>query len=65
MKNTGFGYLHYTLTLWQAEDDLKRFARTGAHLAAMKQSASLATEIRTYTFQAEKLPDWNRAKQLL
>lgn len=65
MKNTGFGYDHFTLSAWQSEADLKRFARSGEHLAAMKHTRELATEVRTYTFSSEKLPDWSNAKKLL
>ncbi len=65
MKNTGFGYLHYTATLWQSEEDLKRFSKSGAHAIAMKHSSALATEICTYTFPTKELPDWKEAKQLL
>lgn len=65
MKNTGFGYNHYTASLWQSEVDLKRFARSGAHLEAMKLTGTLAREVRTYTFAATKIPDWKEAKELL
>jgi hypothetical protein len=65
IKNTGFGYDHFTLSAWQREEDMKAFARTGAHLHAMKQSAKLANEIRTYTYEGEKLPSWKEAKGLL
>lgn len=65
MKNTGFGYTHYTLSHWQTEADLKRFARSGQHLDAMKGSATLATEIRTYTYESAIMPDWATAKTLL
>ncbi len=65
MKNTGFGYLHYTLSAWQTEEDLKRFSRSGAHAEAMKQSKSIAAEIRTYTFPAESFPGWKDSKSLL
>jgi heme-degrading monooxygenase HmoA len=65
MKNTGWGKLHFTLSGWESEAAMKQFARGGAHLDAMKQSAKLATELRTYTYEADQLPDWNTAKQLL
>jgi heme-degrading monooxygenase HmoA len=65
MKNTGFGYLHFTLSVWESEADAKNFARSGAHLEAMRESRKLATEIRIYTFQGEKIPDWKEAKRLL
>ena len=65
MKNTGFGYLHFTLSAWETEADVKNFARSGAHLEAMKQSRKLATEIRIYTFRSDEIPDWKDAKRLL
>lgn len=65
MNNTGFGYLHYTLSVWETKEALEQFARTGAHLAAMKQSRQLATEINTYTFESTQIPDWKEAKQAL
>lgn len=65
MKNTGFGYEHFTLSAWESEADLKRFARSGEHSAAMKHTRELATEVRTYTYSADTLPNWPAAKQLL
>jgi hypothetical protein len=65
IKNTGFGYDHFTMSAWKNEADMKAFARSGAHLTAMKQSAQLANEIRTYTFEGDKLPTWREAKELL
>lgn len=65
MKNTGFGYLHYTLSAWESEADLKEFAKTGAHLVAMKKSKEIANEISTYTFESSQLPSWKEAKSLL
>lgn len=65
MKNTGFGRLHFTLSVWESESDAGNFARSGAHLEAMWESGKLATEIRIYTFQAEQMPDWQKAKRIL
>lgn len=65
IKNTGFGFMHYTLTQWQTEADLKRFAQSGAHREAMKSSAALATEIKIYSYQSDTLPGWAAAKSLL
>ncbi len=65
MKNTGFGYMHYTLSAWETEEDVKNFAKSGAHLQAMKESAAIATQIATYTYEADKMPDWKEAKKLL
>jgi len=65
LKNTGFGYLHFTMSAWESEEDVRRFFREGAHLAALKQASKIATETRTFTYQAENLPTWEEAKQLL
>ncbi len=64
-KKRGIWTMHYTMTLWNNEEELKQFARSSAHLEAMKLSAQLAEEIRTFTFDAEKLPDWQTAVHLL
>lgn len=64
-KNTGFWTKYYTMTLWKTEEDMKAFALSGAHLEAMKSSKKIAKEIRTITIDADKLPDWKTAKQML
>lgn len=64
-KKRGFWTTHYTMTLWESEEQLKNFASSGAHLEAMKKSKQIAKEIRTLTIDAEKLPDWKEAKELL
>lgn len=56
---------HYTMTLWESEQDLKLFASSGAHLDAMKSSKEIAREIRTITIDADKLPNWKEAEKLL
>ena len=67
LKSTGFGYLHYTLTGWETEEDLRVFAKSGAHLQSMKRSHALATEIRTCTYHTthDSLPTWREARALL
>ena len=65
MKNSGFGKLHFPLTQWKTEEDLKRFARSGNHLNAIKVSAKLATEIKTYTYSPDSFPSWSEAKAQL
>ncbi|MGB0884946.1 MAG: DUF3291 domain-containing protein [Chitinophagales bacterium] len=64
-KNTGFWTKHYTMTLWKSEEDLKAFAMSGAHLKAMKESKSIAKEIKTLTIDANELPNWKTAKKML
>ncbi len=64
-KKTGLWTMHYTMTLWNSEEDLKAFAASGAHLEAMQKGANIATEIRTLTIDAEQLPNWKTAKKML
>jgi hypothetical protein len=66
MHNTGFGYMHYTLSAWENEEAMRAFAYHGSiHTDAMKESRKLSTEIKTYTYQAEQVPDWKTAKRLV
>lgn len=64
-KKTGFWTTHYTMTLWKDEIHLKEFAKSGAHLEAMKNSKLIAEEIRTITIDGDTLPSWREAKNLL
>ncbi|MEQ8624152.1 MAG: DUF3291 domain-containing protein [Vicingaceae bacterium] len=64
-KKKGFWTKHYTMTLWNNEKELKDFAKSSAHLSAMKKSSQLAKEIRTITIDSNILPDWKKAKKLL
>ena len=64
-KKQGFWNTHYTMTLWNNETELHDFARSGAHLAAMKTSKNIAQEIRTFTYETDSLPNWKEAKALL
>lgn len=64
-KKRGVWTTHYTMTLWQNENDLKDFAKSGAHLVAMQNAAQIAKEIRVITIDADFLPTWSEAKKLL
>lgn len=64
-KKRGIWTKHYTMTLWNDEQELKDFTRSGAHLDAMKKSSQIAKEIRTVTIDADKLPSWKEAMELL
>lgn len=64
-KKKGFWTTHYTMTLWENEEQMKEFARSGAHLTAMKDSGKIAKEIRSITVEGETLPNWKEAKKLL
>ena len=62
-KSTGLWTTHYTMSLWNNKEDMQTFARSGAHLEAMKQSAKLAKIIKTLSIESATLPDWKTAKQ--
>ena len=64
-KKRGIWTKHYTMTLWNNESELKEFAKSGAHLDAMKKSKEIAKEIRTITVDTDILPSWEEAKKLL
>lgn len=64
-KSKGFWTKHYTMSLWNSEEEMKSFATNGAHLQAMKSSAEIAKEIRTITVDCENLPSWKEAKAML
>jgi heme-degrading monooxygenase HmoA len=64
-KKTGFGKKHYTISQWDSQIDMKNFATSANHLAAMKQSAKLANKIVTLSYESESIPEWKEAKILL
>lgn len=64
-KKKGIWTKHYTMTLWNNEAELKEFAKSGAHLEAMKVSNQIAKEIRTITIETDALPNWDEAIKLL
>jgi len=64
-KATGFWTKHYTLSLWKNAEDMRAFARSGAHLEAMKKSAAMAKEIRTLTVETDGVIPWREAKERL
>lgn len=64
-KKTGSGLNHYTLSVWETEEDMKSFYRSGAHASAMKRSAQIARKIATYSYTADSIPSWAEAKKTL
>lgn len=64
-KKKGAWKKHYTMTLWNNEEEMKSFARSGAHAVAMKESAQIAKEIRSITIDADTFPKWRDATTLV
>lgn len=64
-KSQGFWTSHYTMTLWESEEQMRAFALSGQHLEAMKNSAKIAKEIAVLTIDADAMPNWKEAKKLL
>ncbi len=64
-RKRGIWTTHYTMTLWNSEQEMADFVRSPAHREAMKGSASLAMEIRLHTYEGTWLPDWPEAIGLL
>ena len=64
-KKKGLWTKHYTMSLWNSEEEMKDFAHSGAHLEIMRESKKIAKEIRTITIDSDKLPNWKEAKKLL
>ena len=65
LKTGGFYPIQYTMTLWNTSEEMKKYARAGTHLQAMKNVRSIAKEVRTISFEATELPDWKEAKEKL
>ncbi len=64
-KKKGFWTKHYTMTLWQNEDDMKVFAYSGAHMDAIKKAKLIAKEIKSITIEYDTLLNWKEAQTLL
>ena len=64
-KKQGLWTKHYTMSLWNSEEEMKAFAYSGAHMEIMKTSKEIAKEIRSVTIEATELPNWKEAKRLL
>ncbi len=54
----------YTMTLWEHENDINDFYRSGTHLEAMKQSKTFSSKIQSKRIQNEDLLSWKEAKKV-
>jgi len=53
-----------TVTAWENRDLMLNFMRNGTHLTAMKSFHKIATG-KTFGFEADKIPSWSEAFELL
>lgn len=53
-----------TLSAWNSRDEMLKFMRSGVHLKAMKSFHKIATG-RTFGFEADTIPTWDEAFDLL
>lgn len=64
-RKRGIWTTHYTMTLWENEAQLRAFATNGAHLRSMQASKKIAKAIKTVTIDADALPSWREALNML
>lgn len=64
-KQTGIWKDHYTMSLWENEEDMMAFVRSNAHLEAMKISSSIAATLKFKRLNQDIMPNWKEAKLLL
>ena len=65
VKTHGFWKNHYTMTLWDSEEDMNDFYRSGAHLEAIKDARRMSSEIVLLRLEADGFPAWSEVKPLL
>lgn len=54
----------YTMTLWEKEEDIHSFCRSGIHLTAMKQSANFSSNLSAKRVNSNSMLPWKEAKAL-
>ena len=53
------------MTLWDSEEDMNDFYRSGAHLEAIKDAGRMSSEIVLLRLEADGFPAWSEVKPLL
>jgi heme-degrading monooxygenase HmoA len=56
---------YWTVTAWADRDSMLEFRNNGAHKEAMKISTKIAKEAKAVTLEAEEIPSWQEAQELL
>lgn len=54
-------FVHRTLTVWQNEEAMMKYVRSGAHLEAMKLFGRIAKKSYTARFEVTQTPTWSEA----
>jgi len=54
----------YTMTLWEKEEDINSFYRSGTHLQAMKQSPNFSNNLSSKRVNSNTMLPWKEAKAL-
>jgi hypothetical protein len=65
MRNTGFGYTHYTMSAWKSAQAMREFSRSGAHLDAIGKTQRLSHGVVLFTYEGDTLLRWRDAKQMV
>lgn len=64
-KQKGIWTNHFTMSMWNTEEEMMAFVRSGAHLKAMKISKDIAAELKFKRLNQDHFPTWKEAKQHL
>ena len=54
-----------TITAWESAEQMKAYARSGAHAEAMKHHKDLAKGIQTITYESDTIPERKEARSML
>ncbi len=64
VKSSGL-LIQRTLTVWESEEALKKYVRSGSHLEAMKAFSKIANKSYTAKFEVTSKPTWEEAIKYL
>lgn len=65
VSSSGLWLNHYTMTIWNNEEDMMELFKSPEHRAAMAQTQKMASNVKFYKAEMEKKPSWKEAKRLL
>ncbi|MEQ8358015.1 MAG: DUF3291 domain-containing protein [Cytophagales bacterium] len=65
VKTRGFWKNHYTMTLWENEEDIRRFNKSELHQKSIRGASKIANEVRIKRIESDRLIKWKEAKLML